>query len=269
MNCEFYKKIYIDVRNFTDTECLQHYKDYGYLEGRVCNKKMLDFRVKKNLKIANLLNQELDSYSTKNKEQNLINLIIRTSNRPKCFKINIESIISQNYSNLNIFISYDNDFTNDYIDDILSNFEINYEKISVSKTNNNFYYNDYPNQILDKINDGYVIFLDDDDMFLHKNSLLYINDFLNEDIFLSWNYLRSDKIIGIVKGNVKSGKLTSCGFCYHSSKKSKWEMTADGDFKFAKNLIENNNLKFGKIDRVLTANINKNIIYGEGKCEDI
>ena len=54
---------------------------------------------------------------------------------------------------------------------------------------------------------------------------------------------------------------------HQRSQRAKWQLIAI--FKFAKNLIENNKLKSGKIDRVLTANINKNIIYGEDKCEEI
>ena len=268
LDINFYRKIYIDVRNLSNDELLNHYKKYGLFEGRVCNKKMLDYRVKKNNEIAKISNQNLDGYTSKN-NRNLINIIIRTSKRPKCFDKNIRSIVSQNYDLIKVYISYDNEFTKKYIDEILKKSNLCYEKIQVFKSDVEYFYNGYPNEILKKVNDGYVIFLDDDDMFLHNNALHYINDYLKEDIFLSWNYLRSDKIIGISNGNIKSGKVTSCGFCYHSSHSSKWELKSDGDYYFVKNLIDKNNLKFGKISKILTGNINKNIIYGEGKCEDI
>ena len=268
LDIDFYRSIYVDIRNLSKNQLFDHYKKYGFFEGRVCNKNMLDYRVKKNNEIAKISNQNLDTYkSTSN--HNLINIIVRTSNRPKCFEKNIKSILLQNYDLIKIYISYDNEFTEKYIDNILSKINIDYEKVEVFKSNKEFFYNGYPNEILKKVNDGYIIFLDDDDMFLHKNALNYINDYLKEDTFLSWNYLRSDKIIGISKGNIKSGKVTSCGFCYHSSHKSKWELKSDGDYHFVKNLIDKNNLKFGKISKILTGNINKNIIYGEGKCEDI
>ena len=46
-------------------------------------------------------------------------------------------------------------------------------------------------------------------------------------------------------------------------------MLPDGDFHFVKKLINDNNLNFGKINKILTENINKNVIYCEGKCNDI
>ena len=91
---------------------------------------------------------------------------------------------------------------------------------------------------------------------------------LQENRFLCWEYLRADKIIGPIKGNIVKGQITSCGFCYHSKHKSAWETIRGGDHVFVKNLIKDNNLKIGKIKQILTRSISLNLIYGEGLARD-
>ena len=112
------------------------------------------------------------------------------------------------------------------------------------------------------------MFLDDDDMLTHKNALKYINSFLLEERFLCWEYLRADKIIGPRKNKVKSGEIVSCGFCYNNKHKAKWTPTEDGDHVFAKQLIEDNNLKIGKIKTILARSISMEVIQGQGLKED-
>ena len=270
MNFDFnlYKKLYYDVRYKTNNEIIEHYKKYGHIEGRIFNLPMLKYRINKLNKIQEMKNIFLNNLHFED-EQKLINIIIRTSDRPKCFNTNIISIKDQNYDNLKLHISYDNSNTKIYINNILSDKNLNYKLYEVEKKKIPYFYNDYPNQILSEIKSGYIMFLDDDDMFTHKNALKYINIYLEMNRYLTWNYLRSDNIIGITNGKIKSGKVTSCGFCYNSSHKSKWKTDSDGDYHFANDLINNNNLKIAKLDKILTTCINKNVIYGEGKCKDI
>ena len=58
-------------------------------------------------------------------------------------------------------------------------------------------------------------------------------------------------------------------FCYHSKNKSAWEIKRGGDYEFVKTLISKNNLKIGKIRKVLTRSISLDIICGEGSCNDL
>ena len=110
--------------------------------------------------------------------------------------------------------------------------QLNYKLVEVQKTNDYYCYNNYCNILLEDINEGYIIFLDEDDKFIHENSLKYINDYLEEERFLVWEYLRADKIIGPSKGQVKSGNITSCGFCYNSKFKSYNFVLLDGSSFF-------------------------------------
>ena len=233
-------------------------------------KKIFKRKKKKNLKKLDKILHLLDDIKNKeeyNIEEQLINIIIRTHNRPKFFERNFESIKKLNYSNLKIFISYENDETLQYIKNNIDNME-NVTLVHVVKTNDPAFYNNYCNTILDLIDDGFNIFLDDDDMFTHPNCLKYINKFLKKDRLLCWEYLRADKIIGPIKGQITNGQITSCGFCYHSSYKSEWVPVRGGDHLFVKKLIEVNKLNVGKIKTILTRSISLEIINGEGLSND-
>ena len=46
-DCEFYKKIYYDLRDLSDEELFNHFKNYGMWEGRICSKKFLREKKKK------------------------------------------------------------------------------------------------------------------------------------------------------------------------------------------------------------------------------
>ena len=266
---KFYKNNYLDIREFNEEELKNHFIKYGFWEGRIGSQEMLNDRIKKNDKIVEKRNKVLDDFNYKKENEELINILIRTSKRPKAFKININSILNQNYKNLKLLISYDNEQTLNYINNILKDLELDYNLFEVKKTKEYYSYNDYCNTLLANVKDGYIIFLDDDDKFLHNNALKYINEHLLEDRFLAWEYQRPDKIIGPKKGDIKKGNITSCGFCYHSKFKSFWPSLIGSDYEFVKNLVNKNPIKLAKINKVLTASIIFSRIYGEGKCLDL
>lgn len=263
---KFYKMLYFDIRNLSDEDAKKHFFKYGFLENRICSKKMLDKKKIKNLEILNSRNLKINNIIF-NEKESLINIIIRTSNRPNYFLKNINNINIQNYKNLKLYITYDDINTLNYIK---KNNNTNLVLVKVNKNKNtDYFYNEYCNQVLKLINEGYIIFLDDDDMFTNKNCLKYINKYLSEERFLIWDYLRGDKIIGPKKGIIKSGRIASCSFCYHSKYKSNWKTTSNGDFQFVEKLLNSNNLKISKLNKILTRAINLNVICGEGKCQDI
>lgn len=267
---EFYKKMYFDLRNLNDEQLKKHYISHGMWEGRICNEKFLKIKQEKNLEKVRKSMDMLDTIVDKdefNIEENLINIIIRTHNRPIYFSKNISKIKKLNYNNYKVYISYENDNTLNYINENTQDMK-NIIKVKVNKTDTAAFYNEYCNIMLNMINNGYIMFLDDDDMFTHDNTLKYINKHLKEDRFLCWEYLRADKIIGPVKGLIKKGQITSCGFCYHSKHKSKWETIKGGDHIFIQKLIDDNKLNIGKIKNILTRAISLKIIYGEGLGHD-
>ena len=261
----YYRNMYFDLRHMTNKELVYHFRKFGMWEGRICSRQFLRHKQDKNFEKLYTVQKSLDEINQEilDKDENLINIIIRTHNRPNFFKININSIKEQNYSNFKLYITYENEDTLSYINEITEGLA-NIELIKVTKGPEKVFYNIYCNTVLDMINEGYNIFLDDDDMLTHRNALKYINSFLGENRFLCWEYMRADKIIGPRKNQVKCGEIVSCGFCYHNKYKAKWTPTEDGDHVFAKQLIEENELTIGKLKTILARSISMEIIQGQG-----
>jgi hypothetical protein len=170
----------------------------------------------------------------KNKE-NLINILIRSSGR-STIKKTLDSIFNQNYSNFKVIVCFDNINALKF----LADYNVNYFKI---EKNDDFYgFNLYCNELLEKVESGYIMFLDDDDMFVNSCCLNYINGFLHKDNILVWKFFRPDKIIYPKNvNNIKFGEIASCAYMFHSKYKtlSKWTAKRGGDFDFFKNLEQN------------------------------
>lgn len=95
----------------------------------------------------------------------LINILIRTSNRPELFARCRESIRSQTYRHRNIIIGYDNTQALKYIPAGTQTFPM------VADFQYPFYYDRYCNKLAHAANIGWILFLDDDD-FLHTPTVL-------------------------------------------------------------------------------------------------
>ena len=130
-----------------------------------------------------------------------INVITRTSNRPNGFDRNYHSIKSQTYKNINHIVIYDNpdDYTN-YVSkyDGITVYGVDRQKLIDDYKGPIFYnkmfwpsyHNLYFNPVLKTIEQGWIIFLDDDDLFFDENSVQKIIDELkNEDTLYIWKML--------------------------------------------------------------------------------
>lgn len=265
----YYRNMYFDLKDLSNQELVNHFRRFGMWEGRICSREFLRHKQDKNFKKLTQVQKSLDNIKKEmlDKEENLINIIIRTHDRPNFFKLNINSVKEQNYKNLRLYITYENEDTLNYIKENTKEMN-NINLVKVTKSNIDVFYNLYCNTVLDIIEDGYNMFLDDDDMLTHKNSLKYINSFLQEDRILCWEYMRADKIIGPRKNQIKCGEIVSCGFCYSNKHKAKWTATEDGDHVFVKQLIEDNDLKIGKVKTILARSISMEVIQGQGLAND-
>lgn len=263
IDCDFYRDLYDDLKLLDDKECYFHYLNYGKKEGRVCNKYQLKKIIDKNLKTI-----ESQKYIKFKKKENKINILIRTSYKKDDLEKNIESILSQNYSNYQIIISYDNKEALNYLEQYQNN-----DKIYIFKVNKNddyvYFYNLYCNDLISKVTDGWIMFLDDDDMLSHQNVLNIINNYLEKNKILVWKFMRPDKnIYPLDLKNIKLGEIASCNFIFNKNNlnKSKWNGEICGDFKFFKELLKNDiNLKLKFINYILTKTIFNDKIgnYGE------
>lgn len=89
----------------------------------------------------------------------LINVLVRTSNRPQLFARCLESIEEQTYKNVRVIVGYDNDQALSYIPEHIEKVPVHANKAIP------FYYDLYCNQLKKYVEEGWFMFLDDDDFF--------------------------------------------------------------------------------------------------------
>jgi hypothetical protein len=187
-------------------------------------------------------------------KQPLINILTRTSGRPKGFKICEESIKGQTYSNINHIVSYDNDKDLNYLSDCKNKIKINRSEIikndkSKNPNNPNFWFsphNLYSNSLLEKVQEGWVMYLDDDDMLYDKTVVdKMVKNIIDEDTILIWKMRYPDGRCLPDSHSFKSEKIRLGGigspcFLFHSKYKyeSVWDAYKCGDYRFLEKLYK-------------------------------
>lgn len=103
----------------------------------------------------------------------LINILVRTHRRPKSFKRLLESIYSQTYKNYRLIVSVDDDLTYQYVKE--SGIE-DKDIVRVSSEDKHIYafYNEYFNSLIERVDNGYIYCIDDDDYFMNEESLAIV-----------------------------------------------------------------------------------------------
>ena len=182
-------------------------------------------------------------------EKPFINILTRTSNRKKGFKICAMSVASQSYKKINHIVAYDNVDDVSYIDmHKVQKVEINKQDLidkDTSKNPNNplFWHsphNLYCNVLMDQVKDGYIMFLDDDDMLISDSTISRIvKNIIDEDTILIWqmrypngNLLPSD--LSFSDQKVRLGDIGSPCFLFHCKWKDyyRWDAYKCGDYRF-------------------------------------
>ena len=270
----FYSKNNPDLGFQTEEEYKEHYFKYGFLEGRSGSQRAFNKKKDYIKKISSQNIEEFKKLRFKNKNSSvLFNILIRTHQRPKMFNKCIKSILTQSYKNFRILVSYDDEETNRY----LKNYNM-IEKFSMShiESDKKYKFNLYLNELIDKVKEGWILFLDDDDEWIHSNFLHYLSLFLNnENNLIIWKFMRPDKIIYNNK-KIKKGQIDTTSICFHSShkNKSKWYDEIAGDYNFIKKLTKNFDFNINRLPFIFskTQYNNKVASYGvvtEIKIDDI
>ena len=253
-NIEEYSYFNPDLFNMTYQEILGHYNSNGFYEDRVCNKKEYFNTLKNNL--CELYQENLHNINLPIVKMTKFNILIRTSNRGSYFERCIKSIFDQVYKHYTIIVCYDDIRSIKYINQYP---EINSFYIDTDRSD--YHYNLHPNKLLKKVNNGFVIFLDDDDMFTNKYALLSINNQIESDNqIIIWKYFRTDKIIFPEKTeNIPLGKVCSCSFTFNISlsKDIEWEKRPYADYHFFSKLIKKNkdNIDIQILPKILTRSV--------------
>lgn len=98
-------------------------------------------------------------------EKPLINILIRTSNRKRDFLRCLKSITDQDYPNIRIIIGYDNEKALEYIPKGLEAYFVTADRDLP------FFYDEYLPQLMNYVEDGYIICADDDDLLINNTVL--------------------------------------------------------------------------------------------------
>lgn len=187
----------------------------------------------------------------------LINILTRTHNRPEYFRICKSSIEQQTYKNVNHIVG----------SDVLCTYTEYYpltkeETPPPSIPNGHYYtpYNLYLNDLQKYVKDGWIMYLDDDDMFSYTNSLeIIVNNLTSEDDMVIWRVAITPDFI--VPSHSFGRDIVACdfsgiGFVFHSKHLPvDWGNLSMGDYRVGKQL-QNKGLELKWISAVLTQTIN-------------
>lgn len=110
---------------------------------------------------------------------NLINILIRTSYRPTAFARCIKSITDQTYKNIRVIVSYDDPRALQYIPDWC-------EKLPVTKSTEPYGYNLYCNDLKAQVKEGWFFFLDDDDRLYSSTVLEALAEEIKDDVLVKF-----------------------------------------------------------------------------------
>lgn len=266
----FYTKFYPDIKCASENNSiisLDHYNNHGKIEKRVCCQEELNDIVNKNMeKIKNEYKNCID-ITFKNPE-NKFNILIRTSMRPDFFKLCINSVLTQQYNNYHIYICYDNIECLSYLNQYQFTKNITFFFIENDSTEK-YKFNLYNNTLMDMVNDGFIMFLDDDDVLTHNLCLKIINEnIIDENSILMWKFMRPDKLV-YPKNiyDIKIGEIDTTSLCFNCKYKnlSKWSDKQCGDFYFYSELFRK--LKEMNIDNIIKVNyILTKTIYSDKVC---
>jgi hypothetical protein len=208
----------------------------------------------------------------------MINILIRTSGRPNAFKTCIDSIVTQSYRDFRLVISVDDAASGAYARRIApedATIVVIAPRVERDPSKDQSHmglalyhapYNLYQNRLIAEVEDGFVMYLDDDDKLADGDSLGAIAAAcVDVDAFVLWRVLiRSDGAAGasaprVVPDDEHFGKeptichVSTIGFAFHAKYRhvAVWDELSCGDYRVAKKLWAEIPRKVF-IDRVLT-----------------
>ena len=182
-------------------------------------------------------------------EKPFINILTRTSGRPKGFKELHKSLQIHNYPGLRHLVSYDHKEDLQYLEHFKA------EKIEVSpvldpKADPEEYkpYNLYCNTLLEQVQQGWILILDDDNKLYNQKSLKILAKEISkadEDTLLIFqtsypNGSRIPEDIYFKKQSIEKYHIDTACVVFHSKYKSaaKWDSWRTADYRFIRDLAK-------------------------------
>ena len=175
----------------------------------------------------------------------MINILIRTHDRPNEFRRCLQSIYSQTYEDYRIIISADNGNTEIYVR------PHGHEFIRTYPGEGEKPWNRYQNELQAKVESGIIIYMDDDLTFHSPDSLQLVADNSHEDRLLIFKFLIEGGT-GIAPRHDSWGELSchlnSACFSHSAKHKVKWKPVGGGDHRAIANL---EHLKITWLDEII------------------
>lgn len=174
-----------------------------------------------------------------------INILTRTSNRPRFFADCKKSIDMQTYQNINHLISVDDPASLQYVQG-LNYLQVN-KRRGTSKVPSGVGYaphNTYLNDLQQLVSDGWIMFLDDDDCFVRPDALEIITQHIqSDDDLIIWKVDHKKRIIPDGEYWQKPPvyrNISMPGFMFHSKYKNQaiFDDLSWADFKVAETLYK-------------------------------
>lgn len=110
----------------------------------------------------------------------MINILIRTHNRPEKFQRCIESVQAQTFKDVRVLITCETDDDFEYAECTMLDSGLNFETYLAEPTGRSFFYNEYCNTLKSQVKDGWFFFLDDDDYLVNDGVLQELSTHLTD-----------------------------------------------------------------------------------------
>lgn len=180
----------------------------------------------------------------------MINILIRTSNRPQLFRRCMVSIHNQIYQDINLIICTDLVKSLDYVKAYANG--LSYKVFTTERSGVQYSWNLYCNQLKERVTDGWFFYLDDDDYLIDKFCLAQIAPHLSEDHGTICQFNRGRRAKPRLKvGDVKPEEIIqgriggSCIFLHHTHKHlADWDDKKAADFRYIRDVAQKLPLKF-------------------------
>jgi hypothetical protein len=239
---KFYLGFYPDLKRSGITnrrKAIRHWLQHGRAEGRIGGRQHRTFR--NNFKILSEYLKTVEQRAaevqaaTANREAPLINILTRSNKRPRFFHDNRSSVTGQTYKKFRQLVSYENNQTLKYLKkEGLP--ETDLIRVVRKQTTATHPYNLFVNDLMDQVAEGWILFLDDDDLFTTPHALSIIaSHLIDENSLVVWRAWFPDKNVPSVQDihQIQTGGITSCCFAFHSKHRenARWHEFKAGDFR--------------------------------------
>ena len=238
----FYLSYYPELRSRGVTNqrrATRHWLNHGFAEGRLGGPQHPTFQA--NLRHLNAYLQQVGSRAQAagaalaGRTPPLINILTRSNRRPRFFQDNRNSVAGQDYKKVRQLVSYENPETLRYLSESGIP-EGDLIRVVRKQTEASHAYNLFVNDLMNQVTEGWIMFLDDDDLFTTPHALSIIAAQLqDENSLVCWCAWFPDKIVPATKdiNAISEGGITSCCFAFHSRhrKHAQWHEFKAGDYR--------------------------------------